>query len=318
MTSIPTNAAEILGDVEARLDPAEPERAAGVAIVAYGEVSVCLRLTGLPGFVCKRMSGFADDAAANRYEVLVGSYLSELATAGVTVVDTDVVTVPRPGRAPVVYLMQPHLPTASLGNSILVSANDDTVVDAVQRVLATTLRLAVANVERTDGLEVAVDGQLSNWSFGSDPDRLDTPVLIDVGTPFMRRAGQHLVQVEWLETPIPLGVRTYYHHRGLVGAYLDDYYDPRLVAVDLLGNFHKEGRPDRIPLGVDVVNRWLVGDAAVLGPHAHVTAEEVERYYRSDADLLALYLRLRRADRFLRTRLFRRQYDFVLPGPVKR
>ena len=48
------------------------------------------------------------------------------------------------------------------------------------------------------------------------------------------------------------------------------------------------------------------------------TAEEVERYYRKDADLLALYLRLRRADRFLRTRVLRRHYDFVLPGPVAR
>lgn len=49
-----------------------------------------------------------------------------------------------------------------------------------------------------------------------------------------------------------------------------------------------------------------------------MTAEEVERYYRSDADLLALYLRLRRADRFLKTRVLRRPYDFVLPGPVAR
>jgi len=113
-------------------------------------------------------------------------------------------------------------------------------------------------------------------------------------------------------------VRTYYHRRGLVGAYLDDYYDPRLVALDLLGNFHKEGRPDRVPLGVRVVNSWLASDAAPLGSHEPVSVDEVERYYRSDADLLALYLRLRRADRFLRTRILRRPYDFVLPGPVDR
>ncbi len=71
-------------------------------------------------------------------------------------------------------------------------------------------------------------------------------------------------------------------------------------------------------MGVDVVNRWLAADAAVLGPREPVTVEEVERYYKSDADLLALYLRLRRADRFLRTRVLRRTYDFVLPGPVRR
>ena len=103
-----------------------------------------------------------------------------------------------------------------------------------------------------------------------------------------------------------------------MAAYLDDYFDPRLVAVDLLGNFHKEGRPDRVPLGIDVVNRWLAENSAVLGTQEPMTVSEVGRYYRSDADLLALYLRLRRADRFLRTRVLRRPYDFVLPGPVAR
>ena len=49
-----------------------------------------------------------------------------------------------------------------------------------------------------------------------------------------------------------------------------------------------------------------------------VTADEVERYYRKDADLLALYLRLRRMDRLLRTRVLRRTYDYVLPGRVAR
>jgi hypothetical protein len=318
VSAAPPEALTVLRDVESRLDPAEPERTPGLSVVAYGEVSACLRLTGLPGLVCKRMSGFADVAAAACYEELVRTYLSELADAGIGVVSTDVVRVARPGHAPVVYLLQPQLDAASLGHALLVGSDDAVVTEVLERVLAATLRLAVANSARSDGVEIALDGQLSNWSFGTDPERLADPVLLDVGTPFMRRGGRHLVDIGWLETPIPPVVRTYYHRRALVGAYLDDYYDPRLVAVDLLGNFHKEGRPDRVPLGVDVVNRWLAGDAAVLGPRDPVTAEEVEKYYRSDADLLALYLRLRRTDRFLRTKVFRRPYDFVLPGHVSR
>jgi hypothetical protein len=49
-----------------------------------------------------------------------------------------------------------------------------------------------------------------------------------------------------------------------------------------------------------------------------VTRDEVDRYYHDDAALLELYLRLRRADRFMQKRLLRRGYDFVLPGPVTR
>ena len=71
------------------------------------------------------------------------------------------------------------------------------------------------------------------------------------------------------------------------------------------------------PLGLAAVNEWL--DTTDLpGPRHPISPDEVERYYRQDADLLALYLRLRRMDRFLRTRVLRRQYDYVLPGHVSR
>ncbi len=319
MTAARDHAATVLGDLERTLDPGAPEKAPGLEVIGYGEVSACLRVAGLPTLVCKRMSGFADDAAAGRYGRLVTDYLDALRAGGVAVVDTSIVPVPRPGRPPVVYLVQPELDPATLGHRLLVSGDDDAVVSALDRVLATTLRLAVSNAGRTDGVEVALDGQLSNWSFDPAGGRAAEPVLVDVGTPFMRRGGGHLIDIGWLETPIPPVVRTYYHRRALVAAYIDDYFEPRTVAVDLLGNFHKEGRPDRIALGAQVVNAWLEADvAAHLGPQQPVTADEVTAYYRSDADLLALYLRLRRADRFLRTRLARKPYDFILPGHVQR
>ena len=317
MSGAPAEAADVLADLERRLDPAAPERTDGLTVVASGEVSACLRVAGLPGLVCKRMSGFADAAAADRYTTLVREYVAELGSAGVRVVETDLVPVERPGRAPVVHLLQPELPAETLGHRLLLTSDDDAVSDAVGRVLSTVLRLMTANQARSDGLEVAVDGQLSNWSFGTAEEDA-RPVLVDVGTPFLRRDGRHLIDIGWLESPIPPVVRAYYHRRALVAAYLDDYFDPRLVAVDLLGNFHKEGRPDRVPSGVDTVNRWLAAETGPLGPQVPVTVDEVERYYRSDAGLLALYLRLRRADRFLRTRVLRRPYDFVLPGPVHR
>lgn len=314
MNAAPDAAPDVLRSLEARLDPAHPEAAGGLEVLGYGEVSVCLRVDGLDGWIVKRMSGFADDAAARAYVALVQEYLRRLAERGVCVVETHALLVPRSGRPPVVAILQPLLPLDSLGHRLLLSADDAVVAGMVGRVLATVQRLDAAGRAADDGLEVAVDGQLSNWSFVGDAE----PVLVDVGTPFMRRAGRHLVDIRWLETPIPPVLRTYYHRRALVGAYLDDYYDPRTVAVDLLGNFHKEGRPDRIPLGLEVVNSWLADSADVLGTREPVTAAEVEKYYRSDADLLALYLRLRRGDRFLRTRIARRPYDFILPGHVER
>lgn len=306
---------EVLERTEHSLDPGAPERG-GVRVLGYGEISVALALPELPGLVCKRMSGFADDASAATYVALVEGYLSELERAGVRVASTEVVTVRREGRGPVVYLVQPRLPAETLGHQLLRTADDDSLRLAIGSALAVVARVARHSADVADA-EVALDGQLSNWSFSPDP-AASEPVLIDVGTPFVRRGGAaHALDVEVLLAPVPPGIRAYYRRKRLIEAYLDDYFVPRTVALDLLGNFQKEGAAGRLPLGIAVVNEWLT-DADLPGPRGQIAADEVERYYRKDADLLALYLRLRRMDRFLRTRVLRRTYDYVLPGTVQR
>ncbi len=282
-------------------------------MLGYGEVSVALTITALPGIVAKRMSGFADAVAVGAYQDLLDSYLAELRSAGIRVIETQSIPVVRPGRAPVVYLVQPRVPAESLGNALLTTGDDQEVSVAIQAALAAVAQLAEHTTDRTDQLEVALDGQLSNWSFDSE----GAPLLIDVGTPFMRHRGQHTIDREFLLAPVPAGIRAHYRRRRLIEAYLDDYFVPRLVALDMLGNLHKEGAQDRIGLGIDVVNDWLAA-TDLPGPREPITRTDVDAYYRKDADLLALYLRLRRMDRFVQTRALRRTYDYVLPGEVSR
>jgi hypothetical protein len=310
----PPEVGDVLAWTEQALDPGSPERGGAVTVLGHGEISVALAVADLPGLVCKRMSGFADEVSAARYVALVEDYLGHLDRGGVRVAPTDTVTVARPGRSPVVYLVQPRLAAETLGDRLLRTADDETLRSALAAALAVVASLA--RHPGTEGVEVALDGQLSNWSFAADP-ASEPPVLVDVGTPFVRRDGRHAMDREVLLAPVPPGLRAWYRRKGLVEAYLDDYFVPRTVAVDLLGNFHKEGAPARLPLGLEVVNEWL-GHTDLPGPRDPVSAAEVERYYRKDADLLALYLRLRRMDRFLRTRVLRRTYDYVLPGPVRR
>jgi hypothetical protein len=93
---------------------------------------------------------------------------------------------------------------------------------------------------------------------------------------------------------------------------MDDYFDPRLVAVDMLGNFIKEGAVPRLPEGIVAANEWLA--ARDLDP---IERAEVEEYYNQDAATLELFLRVRRLDRAAK-RLLRREYDFILPGKVAR
>ena len=282
---------KVLEDLETDLDPANPH----VKILAYGEVSAALLVPELPGQVAKRMSGFRDAAMARAYCQLLEDYIAELRSAGIEVVDTEVITVERPGRAPVVYLLQPLV--SDLGNQLLHTEPLQPLIDAVLD------RVQLLH-ERTAQPEMAIDAQLSNWSFATDQ-----PVLIDVGTPFVRQDGRYLFDQEILLSAIPPGLRAYYRRKGDIAKYMDDYFVPRLVAVDLLGNFLKEGAANRLPEGIDVVNEWLDADP--------ITQAEVEKYYKDDAATLELFLRVRRMDRGLK-RLLRRDYDFVLPGKVMR
>ncbi len=132
-------------------------------MLAYGEISAALLVPGLEGRVCKRMSGFADHAMAATYCDLVGEYVAVLSDNGVRVVDTEVVLLDRPGRPPVVYLVQPLL--EALGNQILHTAPDPDLAAAIHTVMDRVWGLH----QRADPPEVAIDAQLSNWSF-SDPD----------------------------------------------------------------------------------------------------------------------------------------------------
>jgi uncharacterized protein DUF6206 len=309
------NDADRLAAFEAELDPARPEATPGVEIVGTGEVSAVFALAALPGLLCKRMAGFRDAADAAHYVSVVERYLALLAAGGVRVVATDVVPVERRGRPPVVYLLQRRLGSTGLGHQLLRDADDATLATCIDAVLACIGRLLHANRARSDGRAVTVDAQLSNWHF--DPVPGGAPVLIDVGTPFMRADGVDEIGVDLFLAPVPPGIRAIYRRARAVEQYLDAFFEPRSLLVDAVANFHKEGRPDRIPLALERVNRWLADDVADLGGRP-IAREDVDRYYRRDAQTLELYLRARRLDRFVRTRLLRQRYDFVLPGAIRR
>jgi hypothetical protein len=318
----------VLDETERRLDPANPESGGHVKVLAYGEISAALTTDALPGLVCKRMAGYPDEASVRAYLDLVDEYLTEIATAGLSVVATQAIPVHRPGRPPVVYLVQPRMDPQTLGHRLLHTTDDAGLATVISQVLDSVALLAQGSARRTDGVEVALDGQLSNWSFGATPASEpsgDTgaqtatppqPVLIDVGTPFIRRNGRHSLDARVVVAAAPPGIRALLL-RFVADSYQDDYFVPRTVALDLLGNFHKEGAPERIGTGLAVVNQWLA-TADLPGPRDPIQATEVATYYRRDAQLLGIFLQARRADRAIRTKILRQPYDFLLPGKVAR
>jgi hypothetical protein len=318
--ALPADARERLAAFERALDPARPTARPGVELLGWGEVSAVLGVPELPGWVCKRMAGFRDAAAVERYLAVVRRYLDTLAGDGVRVVETRLVPLRVERRRPVVYLLQPRLDPSRLGNQLLREAPDATLAACLERALDVVLRVHRANrarAARGDRHTLGVDGQLSNWHYPPGPEPGE-PELLDVGTPFMRLDGADELDVELFLAAVPPIARAWYRRQRAVERYLDDYFTPRRVLVDLLGNFHKEGRGDRVPFAAACASRWLAAHAGELDDARPVEAEAIARYYARDAAQLELFLRARRLDRWLRTRLLRQRYDFVLPGPIRR
>jgi uncharacterized protein DUF6206 len=308
-----TDAPALLAEFERALDPARPN----VEVLAYGEVSAVLAVPSLPTRVCKRMAGFRHAEAVARYVDVVRRYVELLEQFDIRVAETQLVPVELARRRPVVYVLQPRLDPRRFGHALLREADDTTLASCVDRVLACVLRVARGNHGRADGVELAVDAQLSNWHFPGEGMEVGQPLLVDVGTPYLRRGGRYEIDLELFLAAAPPLIRGWYRRAGAVERYLDDYFTPRLAVLDLLGNFHKEGRPERVPSVLPRVNAWLAANGGDLADVRPIEAADVDRYYARDAAQLELYLRLRRLYRAL-TRLAGRRYDFVLPGAIRR
>ena len=97
--------------------------------------------------------------------------------------------------------------------------------------------------------------------------------------------------------------------RFLVVGIIEDYFDVRTTILNLVAQFHKERLVSLIPLALEQANRRLPDP---------IGADEVKRYYTSDARMWELLQRLRRMDRWWHHKVRRRPYPFLLPGKIDR
>jgi hypothetical protein len=68
---------------------------------------------------------------------------------------------------------------------------------------------------------------------------------------------------------------------------------------------------------LSIINAYIVkGNFDTTVPALEKT--EIDRYYKNDAFIWALFLSLRRFDRFMKTKVFRQGYNFILPGKIRR
>ncbi len=316
---------DLLREFERRLDPRTPEHSGVPArVLGYGEISTVfeIQLEGLRGLAFKRMPIFRTLDEMSEYQtvyemynhLLEGEIGLRLPAHGHAAFLSDT------GR-PVFYIIQQQLPYASIGNRTVHELPHHEALTLVHRVLQELRRVWEFNA-RHDDLQVALDGQISNWSVaGSDPQSCDLDEgaclwYMDTSTPLFRVQG-----VEQLDPELFLRSAPPFLAWMLRSLFLQDvvnrYYDLHRVVVDLVANFYKEQLPGLVPDLVELANGFLTDEAASLGVKP-ITEQEVRSYYREDALIWSFYLSARKIDRLLRTRLLRQEYPYILPDKIKR
>jgi hypothetical protein len=265
-------------------------------VVGYGEISLGVGWPPQePRLVAKRMPSFADRAAFAAYRDTVRDYVERLEEAGVRVVETEVLPVERDGGAVTAYAVQPLLPASSLGPVVLAAASPGAGHPLVERVVEGTLAVV--------GPGLGLDPQLANWSW-----RDGEALYFDITTPFLRdERGADRMDFEVLLAAFPRPARGVLR-RFVAPGIVAQYHDPRVALIDACANLIKERLEPWIPRFLALANPRL---------EQPIDAEEVRRYYRSDARTWGWIQRFRKADRAWH-RLRGKTYPFLIPGEIER
>lgn len=307
------------------LDPLEPDKSTPPArIIGYGEISTIFEIMvpSLQGMAFKRLPVFRTPQEMDAYERLFMEYhriLEEEIDIRVPWHATARL-VPDSGNS-VIYCVQEKLTSGAFCHQLLHCLDDVSLVRVFRSVLMELKKIWDFNAAH-EGVEVAVDAQLSNWVLMGDgvPEDLhgrDIPLAyIDTSTPLIRLNGQ-----EQLNTDLFLRSAPSFLVWLIKLVFLEDvvsrYYDPHLVVADIIANLYKEGRNDLVEPFTREANLFFEDTVPHLGAKP-ITVKEVKSYYREDAFIWRMYLVLRKLDRFLQLRILGKPYPYILPDKIKR
>ncbi|GAG95374.1 unnamed protein product, partial [marine sediment metagenome] len=138
----------------------------------------------------------------------------------------------------------------------------------------------------------------------------------DTSTPMLRKNGMEAMEGELFLNSTPSFLR-FLIKAFFIQDVLDRYYDLRLVIIDLLANFFKEQLPKIIPRLIKRVNIFLKEEVSEFQIDP-ITFIEVQKYYKSDKMIWVIFQKARRIDRYIKTKLLKKNYDFYLPEKIKR
>ncbi len=315
---------EVLKKLEKSIDTSNPEKGeVPIKILGYGEISLVFELLNNPEQIAyKRIPIFDNETQVERHIWAYNEYNRLLKEdVGLNLPEYDVAWFKDEEGKIQFYCVQEKLPSESVGHKVIHQLSDQDIKSLILLVMR-EMKKVWDYSKNHNTIDLGLDGQISNFAIiGFDPNNpkvdLDTKLMyFDTSTPMFRVNGNEAMEAVLFLKSAPSFLRWL-----LKALFLEEtvgrYYDWRKVTIDLVANFFKEQKPELIPELINLVNKFFEEEAIDFDIEP-LTLEEVKKYYKSDSSMWVIFQSVRRFDRFLKTKVFKKKYDFYLPGKIER
>jgi hypothetical protein len=315
---------EILKKLERSIDIYNPEEGeVPIKILGYGEISLVFELLNYPEQIAyKRIPIFDNETQVERHIWAYNEYNRLLKEdVGLNMPEYDVAWFKDEEGKIQFYCVQEKFPAESVGNKVIHKLSDQDIKTLILLVMR-EMKKVWDYSKNHNTIDLGLDGQISNFAIvGFDPNSpkvdLDSKLIyFDTSTPMFRVDGNEAMEAVLFLKSAPSFLRWL-----LKALFLEEtigrYYDWRKVTIDLVANFFKEQKAELIPDLINLVNKFFEEEANDFKIEP-LTLEEVEKYYKSDSRMWVIFQSVRRFDRFLKTKIFKKKYDFFLPGKIER
>jgi hypothetical protein len=241
---------------EAGLIPTEIEQSkVSAEVIGYGEISTVFQIQGDDQNAYKRLALFTDQQSAEEYAKIYNSYCNYLKQIGLNLPEDKTEIIIHEHRPVVLYIIQKKHNSERFAHKLTKSFNAQQFADLLQRICVEIEKVWDFNFKNMPKIELAIDGQLSNWILTED----DKIYYIDTSTPLFK-----LNEVEQLNPDLILKTAPSFLRWILKLFFLKDvmgrYYDNRQVYMDLIANLYKEQRADLIPIAIKTINKYIKDD----------------------------------------------------------
>jgi hypothetical protein len=315
---------QLLKQLERYIDTTKPEGGkVPIKILGYGEISLVFEmLTDPENLAYKRIPIFDTEEQVRRHIWAYNEYNRILKEdVGLNLPNYDIAWFYDDDGNIQFYCVQEKIPSESVGNKVIHELPNEDIRNLILLVMREMKKVWYFS-RSNKKIDLGLDGQISNFAvIGYDPNhpKLDSDAklyYLDTSTPMFRINNAEAMQAELFLKSAPSFLRWL-----LKALFLKEtvgrYYDWRKVAIDLIANFFKEQKPELIPGLIKLVNKFFQEEASEFEIEP-INFEEVQKYYKSDANMWVIFQNVRKFDRYLKTKVFKKKYAFYLPGKIDR